>query len=101
MLINILTRGQSRHSVAWIVTDTMTSAGFRLHYDQVPAAIEKPVGGNPAPRAATDGRTVIEDKKGEVARYLAESFGLTAEQAERVVAEAHEWHSPRSTGKLP
>ena len=66
MLINILTRGLARHSVAWIVTDNMTSAGFRLHYDQIPVANEAPAGGKPAPRGATDGRAVLEDKKSEV-----------------------------------
>jgi hypothetical protein len=100
MLINILSRGQGKHSAAWIISDIATSSGFRLHYDQAPPTNEMLLGGKPTPRAATDGRAVVDDKKKEVARYLAESFGLTAEQAERVVDEAHEWQSVRDTRRV-
>jgi hypothetical protein len=100
MLINILTRGQAKHSIAWIVSDMAISSGFRLHFDEAPRTTDMLLGGKPTPRAATDGRTVADDKKSEVARYLADSFGLTAEQAERVVDEAHEWQSVRDTRRV-
>ena len=100
MLINILTRGQGKHSIAWITSDIAAISGFRLHYDQAPQTTDMLRGGKPAPRAATDGRGVVEDKKHEVAKYLADSFGLTAEQAERIVDEAHEWQSVRATRQV-
>lgn len=91
VLINLLWRGRIKHSIAWIAPDNATRSGFSLHYDAIPSAYDKPIGGKLTPREATDGTKILENKKKPVAKYLVDSFGLTAEQAERVITEAHQW----------
>lgn len=94
VLINILLRARGKHGSAWIAEDNTTNLGFRLHYGDTHSLPDKLMGGKLTPREATDGNSVVEDKKKQVAEYLIDSFRPTAEQAERIVNEAHEWRPP-------
>jgi hypothetical protein len=98
VLLDILWRGRIKHSIAWIVPDDATRWGFSLHFDKIPSTLDKPIGGKLTPHEATDGSKVIEDRKKLVAKYLVESFGLTTEQAERVITEAHHWQRQLNWG---
>jgi hypothetical protein len=93
-LIAILVSGSLNHSVAWIARDGAATLGFRLFYEHEPTGFLLRRGGGVIPEEATDGQTVMRDRRGVVIQYLMDSFELPKELAEHATEQAHEWQPP-------
>jgi hypothetical protein len=88
-LIKILDAGTASRSTAFVTRDDHSPSGFRTIYHPTGEDNTSPLGEQVTPLDATDGGSIVENKKEEVEDYLIESFGLTGIQARRVVNEAH------------
>ena len=88
-LIKILDAGTESRSTAFVTRDDASPSGFRTIYHPIEEENTSPLGKQVTPQGATDGNSIVEDKKAEVETYLVESFGLNGAEARRVVNEAH------------